>query len=91
MVYAYVYAMPKGFGSCWRPPRRNRQRNFRMELIIAQKAEHPSLWCQIIRYWVHKDIATAAHNFPWKQGQDTMTKIVGQEAEHEMFPLKMDY
>lgn len=65
--------------------------NFRMELIIAQKAEHPSLWCPIIRYWVHKDIATAAHKFPWKQGQDTMTKIFGQEAEHEMFPLKMDY
>lgn len=69
------------------------QENFRKELIIAQKAEHPnfeteaSLWCPIIRDWVHRVLTTAAHIFPWKQGQDTMAKIFGQEAEHEMFSI----
>ncbi len=32
-------------------------------------------------------MTTAAHIFPWKQGQDAMTKIFGQEAEHEMFSI----
>ena len=67
------------------------QGNFRKELIIAQKAEHPnfeteaSLWCPVMKDWVYKDVMTAAHIFPWKQGQDTMTRIFGREAEHEMF------
>ncbi len=70
------------------------QGNFRKELIIAQKAKHPnfeteaSLWCPIIRDWVYKDNTTAAHIFPWKQGQDTMTNIFGQEAKHEMFSVQ---
>lgn len=69
------------------------QGNFRKELNIAQKAEHPmfetmaSLWCQIIGDWVHKSMITAALIFPWKQGQETMTNIFGQEAQHEMFSI----
>lgn len=69
------------------------QGNFRKELTIAQKAEHPrfeteaSLWCPIIGDWVHKIMTTAAHIFPWKQGQETMTKIFGEEAKHEMFSI----
>lgn len=69
------------------------QGNFRKELVIAQKAEHPnfeneaSLWCPVMKNWVHKDVTTAAHIFPWKQGQDIMTRIFGREAEHEMFSI----
>ena len=46
-----------------------------------------SLWCPIIGDWVHKKMTTAAHIFPWKQGQETMTKIFGEEAKHEMFSI----
>lgn len=69
------------------------QGNFRKELTIPQKAEHPmfetmtSLWCPIIGDWVHKSMTTAPRIFPWKQGQETMTKIFGQEAKHEMFSI----
>lgn len=36
---------------------------------------------------MHKIMTTAAHIFPWKQGQETMTKIFGEEAKHEMFSI----
>ncbi len=41
---------------------------------------------QIIRDWVQKE-TTGANIFPWKQGQDTMTRIFGQEADHEIFSV----
>lgn len=41
---------------------------------------------QIIRDWVHKE-TTEANIFPWKQGRDTMTRIFGQKADHEIFSV----
>ena len=70
------------------------QGNFRFSLIEAQNAKHPnhvknkSLWCPVTCTWVHQELTTAAHIFPWKHGQETMTKIFGPGSEHEMFSAK---
>ncbi len=69
------------------------QGNFRTSLIKAQNAKHPnfsqeaSLWCPVSGSWVHEKHTTTAHIFPWKHGQETMTKIFGAEAENEMFSV----
>ncbi len=70
------------------------QGNFRKCLIEAQNAKHPNhvknklLWCPITCTWTHQEFTTAAHIFPWKHGQETMTKIFGPGSEHEMFSAK---
>lgn len=38
--------------------------------------------------WVHQKTTTGAHIFPWKHGQETMTKIFESGSEHEMFSAK---
>ena len=70
------------------------QGNFRLSLTESQNATHlndvknKSFWCPVTCTWVHQENTTAAHIFPWKHGQETMTKIFGPEAEHEMFSAK---
>lgn len=68
--------------------------NFRESLIKAQNAKHPNFaeekthWCPITCTWLHGELTTAAHIFPWRHGQKTMTRIFGTQAEHEMFSVQ---
>ncbi|MCJ1348914.1 hypothetical protein MMC31_007147 [Peltigera leucophlebia] len=70
------------------------QGNFRESLIKVQNAKHPNFaeekshWCPITCSWLHEKLTTAAHIFPWKYGQETMTRIFETEAEHEMFSVQ---
>ncbi len=70
------------------------QVNFRESLIKAQNSKYPNFaeekshWCPITCTWLHEELTTAAHIFPWKHGQETMTKIFWIEAEHEMLSVQ---
>ena len=68
--------------------------NFRESFLKAQNAKNPNFaekrshWCPIACTWLHKELITAAHIFPWKHGQEAMTRMFGTEAEHEMFSVQ---
>lgn len=70
------------------------QGNFLESLIKAQNAKHPNFaeekshWCPITCTWLHEELTTAAHIFPWRHGQETMTRIFGTQAAHEMFSVQ---
>lgn len=83
---------PNGLGVAGGRRDTSMQGNFRKSLVKAQDANHPekemaSHWCPIIRSWVHNKSSTAAHIFPWKHGQEIMTRIFGSESANEMFSI----
>ncbi len=66
------------------------QSRFRAACIREYASKHPdprrpSLWCPILKTWVHERDTTAAHIFAYMHGQDVMNSVFGSMESPELF------